>query len=92
MQPRRFIKEIQEPGRQSGYTLFEVLTVLIIAGILATIAFHSYRQYKENALFDGYRYNMVLGVNTAKQSAKAGSHKARLCAGFPQFPQVLLLR
>lgn len=89
MQPRRFIKEIQEPGRQSGYTLFEVLTVLIIAGILATIAFHSYRQYKENALFDGYRYNMVLGVNTAKQSARAGSHKARLCAGFPRMVDTL---
>ena len=40
----------------------EVLTVLIIAGILATVAFHSYRQYKETALFDSYRYNMVLGV------------------------------
>lgn len=60
----------------------EVLTVLIIAGILATVAFHSYRQYKETALFDSYRYNMVLGVNTAKQAAKTGSHKARLCAGF----------
>ena len=67
----------------------EVLTVLIIAGILATVAFHSYRQYKETALFDSYRYNMVLGVNTAKQAAKTGSHKARLCAGFSGMVDVL---
>lgn len=67
----------------------EVLTVLIIAGILATVAFHSYRQYKETALFDSYRYNMVFGVNTAKQAAKTGSHKARLCAGFSGMVDVL---
>lgn len=89
MRTDRYLKEKGRPGRQSGYTLMEVLTVLIIAGILATVAFHSYRQYKETALFDSYRYNMVLGVNTAKQAAKTGSHKARLCAGFSGMVDVL---
>jgi prepilin-type N-terminal cleavage/methylation domain-containing protein len=50
MRTDRYLKEKGRPGRQSGYTLMEVLTVLIIAGILATVAFHSYRQYKETAL------------------------------------------
>lgn len=89
MRSDKYMKRKWKPGRLSGYTLPEVLTVLVIVGILSTIAFHSYHQYKETALFDSYRYNMVLGVNTAKQAAKTGSHKARLCAGFSGMVDVL---
>lgn len=89
MRSDKYMKRKWKPGRLSGYTLPEVLTVLVIVGILSTIAFHSYHQYKESALFDSYRYNMVLGVNTAKQAAKTGSHKARLCAGFSGMVDVL---
>lgn len=76
--------QIRSPESVSaaGFTLIEILTALIIAGILATVAFHSYSRYKESSQFETYSYNVVLGMNSARAEARALSRKVRLCAGF----------
>ena len=58
------------------------MTALIVVGVLATVAFHSYSRYKESSQFETYSYNMVLGLNRARAEAQALSRKVRLCAGF----------
>ena len=77
-------RQIRSPESVSaaGFTLIEILTALIIAGILATVAFHSYSRYKESSQFETYSYNVVLGMNSARAEARALSRKVRLCAGF----------
>lgn len=80
------LKEKQKCSPESvsaaGFTLIEILTVLIVVGVLATVAFHSYSRYKESSQFETYSYNMVLGLNRARAEAQALSRKVRLCAGF----------
>lgn len=66
----------------AGFTLIEIMTALIIVGILATVAFHSYARYKESSQFETYTYNVVLGLNSARAEARALSRKVRLCAGY----------
>lgn len=80
------LKEKQKCSPESvsaaGFTLIEILTALIVVGVLATVAFHSYSRYKESSQFETYSYNMVLGLNRARAEAQALSRKVRLCAGF----------
>lgn len=80
------LKEKQKCSPESvsaaGFTLIEIMTALIVVGVLATVAFHSYSRYKESSQFETYSYNMVLGLNRARAEAQALSRKVRLCAGF----------
>lgn len=80
------LKEKQKCSPESvsaaGFTLIEIMTALIVVGVLATVAFHSYSRYKESSQFETYSYNMVLGLNSARAEAQALSRKVRLCAGF----------
>lgn len=77
-------RRIRSPESVSaaGFTLIEIMTALIVVGVLATVAFHSYSRYKESSQFETYSYNMVLGLNRARAEAQALSRKVRLCAGF----------
>ena len=87
------LKEKQKCSPESvsaaGFTLIEILTALIVVGVLATVAFHSYSRYKESSQFETYSYNMVLGLNRARAEAQALSRKVRLCAGFRTMVDVL---
>ena len=80
------LKEKQKCSPESvsaaGFTLIEIMTALIVVGVLATVAFHSYSRYKESSQFETYSYNVVLGMNSARAEARALSRKVRLCAGF----------
>lgn len=44
------LKEKQKCSPESvsaaGFTLIEIMTALIVVGVLATVAFHSYSRYK----------------------------------------------
>ena len=87
------LKEKQKCSPESvsaaGFTLIEIMTALIVVGVLATVAFHSYSRYKESSQFETYSYNMVLGLNRARAEAQALSRKVRLCAGFPRMVDTL---
>lgn len=50
------------PNRQQGFTLVELLTVVIILGMLATIAYPTYQQYVRKTRMESARSDLIENV------------------------------
>lgn len=50
------------PNRQQGFTLVELLTVVIILGVLATIAYPTYQQYVRKTRMENARADLIENV------------------------------
>lgn len=72
-------------GIKKGFTLVEMLIVIAIVGILATISIGQYNQFRRVSVLDLAADSIVASINDARDSVKAGKvigdSEASMCIG-----------
>lgn len=66
---------------QRGFTMVELMTVIVIAGVLATLALPSVRDMLERRRLEGQANELVTDLQYAKSEAVARNRSVELLAG-----------
>jgi len=83
MKPVSHKHKLTQPVKDSGFTLMELMIVLVIIGILSAIAFPSYQQYVRESKRSNCAGELELLANAMEQSfSLAGSYPGGIPAGF----------
>src|SRR5690606_1870057 len=72
---------LSKPFKQQGFTLVELLIVLVIAGILVSIAAPSFNSVVSERKLEEVRYSMASLLAYAKNEAVLRSEQVDLCGG-----------
>lgn len=57
---------------QKGYTLLELLIVILIIGILVTLTTANFREFSQRQVLKGVQTQIIADLNFARSSAKSG--------------------
>jgi prepilin-type N-terminal cleavage/methylation domain-containing protein len=68
---KRFNRVRRSPYQQAGFTLLEILVIVVIVGILATIAAPSWLQYVANRQVEAAQDEIYQGIQQAQTQAIA---------------------
>ena len=83
MKPVSHKHKLAQPLKRNGFTLMELMIVLVIIGILSAIAFPSYQEYVRDSRRDLCAGELELLANAMERSfSLAGSYPGAIPAGF----------
>lgn len=83
MKPVSHNHKLAQPVKRNGFTLMELMIVLVIIGILSAIAFPSYQEYVRDSRRDLCAGELELLANAMERSfSLAGSYPGAIPAGF----------
>jgi len=74
---RRKESDYNESSHNKGFTLIEVLIVVVIVGLLSTLAIGSYSQYRKASLLNIAADNIVSSLYGARSDVKFGAVSSR---------------
>jgi type IV fimbrial biogenesis protein FimT len=69
------------PRPQHGFTMVELMTVIVIAGVLATLALPSFRELLERRRGEGQANEFLIDLSYAKSEAVQRNQNVRLLTG-----------
>ena len=80
---RRRIPYTMKATKQSGFTLIELIFVVVIAGLLLAIGIPNFRDFIRNSRNAAESNDLLTGVNVARSEAVKRRAPVTMCSGVP---------